>query len=230
MEEKLKKLEKKLGISFKDENTLKNALTHRSYVVENSEVKISNERLEFLGDAVLELAVSKFLYDNYPDQDEGRMTTIRSMLVNTKRLAQITKEIGIPEYILMSKGELKTSGQEKESILADTFEAIIGAIYIDRGFKKAYEFIKKNLLTIVDKVIKEESISNPKGLFQEIAQEKSGITPNYKVLETWGPDHDKNFIAGVYLNDELIAKGQGKSKQEAESVAAKEALKIKKWK
>lgn len=229
MEHKLRELEKKIGVPFQDINTLKKALLHRSYVIENNFEKESNERLEFLGDAVLELVVSKFLFNEFPEMDEGQMTNLRAMLVNTKRLAAIAKEMEIPEYILLSKGELKTSGKEKESILADALEAIIGAIYYDKGYEAAEKFIKQKLLIKINEVIAEQKNANPKGQFQEIAQEKTGITPTYKVLKEWGPDHDKNFVVGLYLDQELIAKGSGKSKQEAESVAASKALKNKKW-
>ncbi|MEO0084462.1 MAG: ribonuclease III [candidate division WOR-3 bacterium] len=229
MEHKLRELEKKIGVPFQNINTLKKALLHRSYVIENNFEKESNERLEFLGDAVLELAVSKFLFNEFPEMDEGQMTNLRAMLVNTKRLAAIAKEMEIPEYILLSKGELKTSGKEKESILADALEAVIGAIYYDRGYEAAEKFIKQKLLIKINEVIAEQKNANPKGQFQEIAQEKTGITPTYKVLKEWGPDHDKNFVVGLYLDQELIAKGSGKSKQEAESVAASKALKNKKW-
>lgn len=229
MEEKLKDLQKKLGVSFDDIGILKQALCHRSYIIEQSQEKESNERLEFLGDAVLELVVSKFLFNNFLEMDEGAMTNLRAMLVNTKRLSFVAKELEISEYILLSKGEQKTSGRQKESILADTLEAVIGAIYLDKGFKEAEKFIDRNLLIKINNVILEQSYANPKGQFQEIAQEITGITPTYKVLNEQGPDHNKDFVVGVYLNEELLAKGEGKSKQEAESMAASNALKIKKW-
>jgi len=229
MFQNLKKLEKKLGVIFTNKDILQTALVHRSYIIENQNLKESNERLEFLGDAVLELVVSKFLFNNFPEMDEGQMTNLRAMLVNTKRLAFIAKELKIPDFIFLSKGEIKTSGKQKESILADAFEAIVGAIYCDKGFQEAENFIKRNLLTKINDIILEQNIANPKGQFQEVAQEKVKITPTYKVLLEQGPDHDKLFLVGVYLNDELVAKGWGKSKQEAESEAAKEALKIKNW-
>ncbi len=229
MEKDLKELEKKLKIQFRDKKILKRALCHRSYIIEQANEKESNERLEFLGDAVLELIVSKFLFIKFPQMKEGEMTNLRAMLVNTKRLANIAKGLGIPEYILLSKGEQKTFGREKESILADTFEAIIGAIYYDQGFRAAEKFIEENLLIKINDVISEQSQANPKGQFQEISQEVTGITPIYKVLKEEGPDHKKNFTVGVYLNDELVAKGKGKSKQEAETNAALNALKIKNW-
>ncbi len=229
MEKDLKELEKKLKIQFRDKKILKRALCHRSYIIEQANEKESNERLEFLGDAVLELIVSKFLFIKFPQMKEGEMTNLRAMLVNTKRLANIAKGLGIPEYILLSKGEQKTFGREKESILADTFEAILGAIYYDQGFSAAEKFIEENLLIKINDVILELSQANPKGQFQEISQEVTGITPIYKVLKEEGPDHKKNFTVGVYLNDELVAKGKGKSKQEAETNAALNALKIKNW-
>ncbi len=223
-------LEKKLGIKFKNKNLLKHAFTHRSYLNENPELKLEhNERLEFLGDAVMELIVTEHLYKEYPEKAEGDLTNWRAALVNAKMLTSVAKELGFNEYLLLSKGESKEMGKARDYILANTFEAFLGAYYLDSGFDVCDEFIKKNLLKNLAEIIRDGSYKDAKSKFQEEAQERVSITPNYKVLSESGPDHEKSFVVGVYLNDELVAEGRGLSKREAESAAAELALGVKKW-
>ena len=226
----LAKLEKILGIDFKNKNILTEAITHRSYLNEHPEYKLDhNERLEFLGDAVLELVVTEHLYQKYPNP-EGDLTNWRASLVNGANLAKIAREIGLEEFIVMSKGETKDANSKaRQYILANAMEAVIGAIYLDHGIKEAKKFIEKNILNDLAEIIKNKLYIDPKSLFQEKSQEIAGVTPNYKVLESAGPDHNKTFRVGVFLDKELIADGTGTSKQEAQIEAAKKALKNKKW-
>ncbi len=219
------KLEKILNVHFKNKNLLLEALTHRSYLNEHPELSLGhNERLEFLGDAVLELLVSEHLYKNFK-KPEGEMTNLRAALVNAKSLANIAKNLYIEDYLFLSKGEKKDSKRARESLLANTLEAIIGAIYLDQGIEVAREFIEKNILSHLPVILKKQDIKDAKSRFQEVTQEKFKITPEYKVLREWGPDHQKQFQVGVYLNKKLIAEGQGFSIKEAEEEAAKKALK-----
>ena len=223
-------LEKKLRIKFKNKDLLTQAFCHRSYLNEHPDFYLShNERLEFLGDAVLELVVTENLYQNYPDKSEGELTNWRAALVNAKMLAKVAKELGFNDFLLLSKGEEKEIGKARLYILANTFEALIGAIYLDQGYSICQKFIEKNLMQKLPEIIEKGLFKDAKSRFQEEAQEREGITPTYKVLEEWGPDHAKHFICGVFLNKELIAKGEGSSKQEAEEEAAKNALQKKEW-
>jgi len=229
MKDSFSELEKKLKVKFNNLDYLKEALTHRSYLNENSNWPYEdNERLEFLGDAVLELVVSDFLYRNYPDLKEGEMTTLRATLANTVSLLESANKLGINNYLLLSKGEAKNLASNS-NILANALEAIIGAIYLDQGYQAAENFIKENILSKLKSISSIESIKDPKSLFQEIIQGKYGITPHYQTLESWGPDHDKMFKVGVFLNDKIIAIGEGRSKQEAEANAAHQALQKKDW-
>ncbi len=229
MKDSFSELEKKLKVKFNNLDYLKEALTHRSYLNENSNWPYEdNERLEFLGDAVLELVVSDFLYRNYPDLREGEMTTLRATLANTVSLLESANKLGINNYLLLSKGEAKNLASNS-NILANALEAIIGAIYLDQGYQAAENFIKENILSKLKSISSIESIKDPKSLFQEIIQGKYGITPHYQTLESWGPDHDKMFKVGVFLNDKIIAIGEGRSKQEAEANAAHQALQKKDW-
>jgi ribonuclease-3 len=222
-----KEFEKKVGVEFKDKDLLTQAFVHRSYLNENPDFKLfHNERLEFLGDAVLELAVTEYLYRNYPDKLEGELTSWRAALVNSKILERTARELGFNDYLLLSLGEKKEEGRARRYILADTLEAFIGALYLDQGFDSCKDFIEKSLLDDLPKIIKEGLYRDAKSFFQEKAQEKEGITPTYSVVEESGPDHNKHFVVGVYLEKKLIAKGDGASKQEAEEAAAKNALKI----
>ena len=223
-------LEKKLKLNFKNKDLLIQAFVHRSYLNEHPGFRLShNERLEFLGDAVLELIVTEYLYEQYSNKTEGELTNWRAALVNANQLAEAAREIGLGDFLLLSKGEEKDNSKARRYILANTFEALVGSIYLDLEYKVSKEFIKKHLLNKLPQIIEEGLFKDPKSRFQEKAQERLGTTPSYKVLEEWGPDHAKHFIVGVFLNEELIAKGQGSSKQEAEIEAAKEALNIKNW-
>jgi ribonuclease-3 len=223
-------LEKKLGLKFKDKDFLTQAFVHRSYLNENPDFHLEhNERLEFLGDAVLELVVTEELYKKYPQKPEGELTNWRASLVNAKMLTKIAELLDFNSFLLLSRGEAKELGKARQYILANTFEAFIGAVYLDSGYKSAENFIKENLMPELQDIIKNNLYKDAKSKFQEMAQDKSGITPSYKVLKETGPDHKKNFSVGVFLGQEKIAEGQGSSKQEAEEEAAKEALKTKKW-
>lgn len=229
-EKEFNKLEKKLNLKFKNKDLLVQAFCHRSYLNENPDFHLdNNERLEFLGDAVLELIVTDYLYQKYPQKPEGEMTNWRAALVNAKMLLVMADQLGFNNFLLLSKGELKELGKARQYILANTFEALIGAIYLDSGYKKCSEFIKKYLLVKLPEIIEKQLFKDVKSHFQEEAQERKGITPTYKVLKEWGPDHAKHFIIGVFLNSELIAEGEGSSKQEAEEASAKSALAVKKW-
>ena len=223
-------LEEKYGLNFKNKDLLRQAFTHRSYLNENPDSKLEhNERLEFLGDAVIELIVTDHLYKDYPEKAEGDLTNWRAALVNAKMLSATAEELGFNDFLLLSKGEKKELGKARAYILANTFEALLGAIYLDAGYDKCDEFIRKHLLVNLSGIIKSGSYKDAKSKFQEEAQEKVSVTPNYKVIKEEGPDHEKKFVVGVYLNDELVAEGEGMSKQEAEEDAAKKALEVKKW-
>ena len=230
MERNLEKLEKELDVSFNNKNILKNALVHRSYLNEHKNFKIeNNERLEFLGDAVLELIVTDYLYHNYKDP-EGILTNWRSSLVNAVSLSKISKKLKIYEYLYLSKGESKDNNEKaKNYILSNALEAIIGAIYLDQGYKITEKFIKNNLIINLKKIIKDKLYIDSKSLFQEKSQEILNITPHYKVISESGPDHNKKFIVAIYIDKKLIANGEGYSKQEAQTNAANNALKIKNW-
>jgi len=221
----------KLGVKFKDMDLLRQALTHRSYVNEHKKLGAHNhnERLEFLGDAVLELVDTDFLYRAYPDVTEGDLTLYRSSLVNTVALSEVANEIGLNEYLLLSRGEKKDNGRARENILANTVEAFIGALYLDGGYEKASEFIDRVIAPRIKKVLENGTWMDAKSKFQEKAQEVYAFTPRYDTISEEGPDHAKNFTVCVYVHDECVAKGTGASKQEAEQIAAMEALKEKKW-
>lgn len=222
---KIINLEKILKTNFKNKTLLKQALVHKSYINEHPKFKLNNnERMEFLGDAVLELVVTKFLYKNF-NKPEGELTSLRSSLVNTKSLSRVAIKLEIKEYLYLSKGEDKSKGKSKEVILANTLESIIGAIYLDKGFANAEKFILTHLISRLDIILKHKLYKDPKGLFQEIIQKKFKITPTYKMLKQSGPEHNKQFICGVYIKDKLIASGKGNDKQSAETQAAKKALK-----
>ncbi|MFH1401569.1 MAG: ribonuclease III [Parcubacteria group bacterium] len=224
------KLEKQLKIDFKNKNILTQAFCHRSFLNENPGCGLeNNERLEFLGDAVLELVITEYLYADFPQKSEGELTNWRASLVNAKMLAETSRNLGFNDFILLSRGEEKEEGKARQYILANTFEAFVGAMYLDLGYKICQDFIAEHLIKELPEIIKKGLYKDAKSGFQEEAQEEKGVTPIYKVLEEWGPDHARHFIIGVYLGEELIAKGEGSSKQEAELAAAKEALKVKKW-
>jgi len=222
--------EKKTGLNFKKKDLLAQAFCHRSYVNENPDSTLgNNERLEFLGDAVLELIVTEYLFGKYPEKAEGELTNWRAALVNAKMLSETAKELGFNNFLLLSKGETKETGKARQYILANTFEALIGSAYLDLGYEKCREFIKNNLIIKLPEIIEKGLFRDAKSSFQEEAQEKAGITPTYNVLKEWGPDHSKHFIVGVFLGSELAGEGEGSSKQEAEVEAAKSALEAKSW-
>lgn len=222
--------EKETGISFKDKNLLKNAFTHRSYLNENPQTDLQhNERLEFLGDAVLELVVTESLYKNYPDNSEGDLTMWRAALVNARMLAEVAKELNLGDYLFLSQGETKEQGKARDYILANAMEALIGALYLDQGLKVCQKSIEQYVLSKLPHVLKEKLFEDAKSRFQEFAQEKTGITPAYTILKEWGPDHAKHFRVGVTVGKDLVAEGEGTSKQEAEQAAARNALEQKKW-
>ena len=218
------KLENKININFKKRDLLQIALTHRSYLNENRSYALPhNERLEFLGDAVLEVITTEYLYRNF-ENPEGELTNLRSSLVNYRLLSEIAREIGLEDFILLSRGETKDTGRARQVILANAIEALIGAIYLDQGLDKVKDFIDAFILVKLPAILKEQAYLDPKSSLQEIVQEKMSITPNYKVISESGPDHAKTFVVGVYIDDRLIGQGTGPSKQDAEVEAAKNAL------
>jgi ribonuclease-3 len=227
----LKDLQKRLGLKFKDESLLRQALVHRSYLNENPSFETGhNERLEFLGDAVLELVVTEFLYLKFTDRPEGDLTSWRASLVNSKMLYEITPNLGIEEFLYLSKGEAKDKNKKsRQFILADAVEAIIGAIYLDQGIEAAKKFIVENIISQLDKILTNQTFLDPKSYFQEKAQESRGITPHYEILKEEGPDHDKIFTVGLYLGEELVCEGGGSSKQEAQVDAATRGIKKMEW-
>ena len=223
-------LQKKIGIKLKNQKLLENAFVHRSYLNEHRKEGLqSNERIEFLGDAVLELASTRHLFDKCPDESEGAMTSFRSALVKGKPLAEIARELDLGKYLFLSHGEEQSGGREKNYILANTVEALIGAIYLDQGYTVAEKFINKFITTKLDEIIEKGLHVDAKSRFQETCQEIEDKTPYYKVLKEEGPDHEKAFIMGAYIEEKLIGKGKGTSKQNAEDQAAKSALKAKGW-
>ena len=224
-----KKLEKQLGVKFENKDLLQQAFCHRSYLNENPDFYLdNNERLEFLGDAVLELVVTEFLYHNYHNP-EGELTNWRAALVNAQSLAELAADLELGDYLLLSRGEAKDTGKARQYILADAFEAFLGALYLDQGLEKARVFIEKHLLKKLPKILAQGLYKDAKSSFQERAQEIAKITPTYRVLQDWGPDHNKHFVVGVFLDKDLVAEGEGSSKQEAEEQAAKNGLIAKRW-
>ncbi len=219
------KLEKKLGFKFKDEDLLTEALTHRSYLNELPSARVPhNERLEYLGDAVLELIVTEELFLKFPKFPEGKLTVLRAALVNYQILARVAEKLGLQDFMLMSRGERKDLGKAREVILANAIEAVIGGMYLDQGMEKVRPFVKKNVMSNLDEVMTTRSYKDAKSELQEFVQEKMKLTPTYKMLSEEGPAHKRVFTMGVYFQGKLIAEGEGASKQEAELVAAKNAL------
>ncbi len=220
---------KKLGIPVRNSELFQESITHRSYLNEHRGYKLNhNERLEFLGDAVLELIVTEYLYHTFPNP-EGELTSFRAALVNGEMLASIAGRMGIGEFLLMSRGEAKDTGRARMWLLANAMESVIGALYLDSGYDETKAFIEKNILSELPKVLADGSYADPKSRFQELAQEKAGVTPNYRILKEWGPDHDRHFTAGIFIGEELVAEGEGASKQEAQRSAAEAALAAKGW-
>src|SRR3989344_1776922 len=223
-------LEKHIGVIFKDKELLHQALTHRSYLNENRDVSWGhNERLEFLGDAVLELVITEYLYKTYPNSNEGEMTALRSALVKAETLASVGGDMMVGEYLLLSRGESKDLGRARQYILANAVEAVLGAVFLDQGFKPTEKIVEKYLVPKIETIMKEGLTTDAKSKFQTQSQEHLGITPSYKTIKEAGPDHDKRFTVGDYLKDELVAEGEGDSKQVAEQNAARLALIEKNW-
>lgn len=225
MKKKLDKLQKALGISFKKPPLLAQALVHRSYLNEITGADLeSNERLEFLGDAILSFIVSSWLYQKFPNYKEGELTNLRSNLVREKTLAQIASNLELGQNLLMSQGEKASGGEKNPSLLANSLEAVIGAIFLDQSLKTTENFIKSHLEPFLDQILTSGEFKDSKSLLQEKIQEKIKESPIYKILREEGPDHNKTFTVGVYSQGKLLAEGAGKSKQEAEEIAAKLAL------
>jgi len=225
----LSKLEKILGVEFGNKDLLRTSLTHRSYINENPDAGENNERMEFLGDAVLELVITEYLYGKFPEKPEGELTNLRASLVNANILGSVTADLGVNDFLLLSRGEARDVGRARQIILANAFEAIAGAIYLDSGYSSAQKFILNVLENKIPEILEKKLYKDAKSLFQEESQERIGITPSYEVIKEWGPDHDKHFIVGVYLGKELVAEGEGASKQEAQQSAAHAGLKTKNW-
>lgn len=226
----LTKLEDVIGVTFADKTMLLSAITHRSYLNEHREADWDhNERLEFLGDAVLELVITDFLFKKYTDKPEGELTAVRAALVNTVSLAAASEKLGFNDYLLMSKGEAKDVGRARQYILANTFESIIGAMYMDQGYDVAKVFIGEQLFAKTEEIVEKRLWQDPKSRFQELAQEQASVTPTYETLSQEGPDHDRVFTIGAFLRKELVAEGKGRSKQEAEQEAAEKAIAAKGW-
>lgn len=218
-------IQKILGIEFDNIDLYREAFTHRSYLNEHKKHDIAhNERLEFLGDAVLELVVTDYLYRNFPNP-EGEMTAWRSALVKTESLADVAERLQLGQFLMMSRGEAKSGGRTREALLANMVEAIIGALYLDKGYDAAAKFISDNIISALEGILKEGSWIDAKSRFQELTQEKEGITPHYELIREEGPDHEKIFTIGVYVGERLCGEGQGNSKQSAQQAAATDALK-----
>jgi len=221
--------EEKIGIHFKNKDLLIRAFTHRSYVNENRDAKKHNERLEFLGDAVLELIITEYLFNKYPEKPEGELTAVRAALVNTQSISSAARDLEMNDFLLLSRGETKDIGRARQYILANTFEALLGAIYLDQGYEKAKEHISRTLFSRTDEIVEKKLWQDAKSLLQEKAQDELNITPTYKTVKEEGPDHDKHFTVAVLFDTETITEGKGKSKQEAEQEAARNALTMKGW-
>lgn len=222
--------EEKIGHTFKDKRLLETAFTHRSYLNENrAPGREHNERLEFLGDAVLELVVTEFLFAKYPDKPEGDLTAYRAALVNTVSISDAATKLGMNDFLLLSRGEARDTGRARAIILANAFEALIGALYLDAGYATARDFIAAHIFYKTDEIVAKRLWQDPKSRLQEIAQEKRGATPAYELVNQVGPDHDKRFMVAVSIQGERAAMGEGKSKQEAEQDAAQKALVARQW-
>ncbi len=211
-------------IKFKDPELFKKAFTHRSYLNESKETKQSNERLEFLGDAILSLIVSTYLYQIRPTDTEGDLTNLRAYIVKTKSLAEAAQNLNLGKYLYLSKGEEQSGGRENPQLLANTFEALLGALYCDQGLEAAQALVHNVLLPLFQKELHEGAPQDAKSMLQELAQEREKKSPIYKILSTEGPDHAKKFVVGVYVSGQKKGEGIGFNKQEAEEKAAKKAL------
>ncbi len=226
----LEEFKEKNNLNLKSNSLLEQAFIHRSFLNESPKANlVHNERLEFLGDAVLELVVTQFLYEKYPHQSEGDLTAYRSALVNAVTLGEVATNLGFNDLIRLSKGEAKDVHRARSSILADAYEAVVGAIYLSEGYDVAKKFITETVLVRTEDIIKKGLYKDAKSFVQEKAQELYGVTPGYRVLSEEGPDHDKLFTVGIYFGEDQISLGKGKSKQEAETQAARQALEVKGW-
>lgn len=222
--------EQSINISFVDKTLLQRAFTHRSFINENPRSGLQhNERLEFLGDAVIELIVTDYIFRTYPNSAEGELTAYRSALVNAVVMGEVAAEINMNEFLLLSKGEKKDTGRARQTILANTYESFVGALYLDQGYVPCDMFVSQTLIPRLADIIKKKSWRDAKSRIQEEAQERVGVTPSYQVMSENGPDHDKHFTVGVFFGDKKIAEGKGKSKQEAQQAAAQAALDKKGW-
>lgn len=218
------KILEKIGLHLKNLNYYQTAFTHRSYLNETKIITQSNERMEFLGDSVLSFIISSFLYKIRPDDAEGDLTNLRAYIVKTDSLAKVSKNLSLGKYLRLSKGEEASGGRENEQILANTYEAVLGAIFLDLGVEEAAKFVHQTLIPIFREEIEKGAPRDPKSQLQEIIQNKFQISPKYKIISTTGPDHAKEFKVGVFLNGKQIGEGQGSSKQQAEEESAKKAL------
>lgn len=220
----LSEFQTRIGVSFNDVDLLRTAFTHRSYVNESNMPLEHNERLEFLGDAVLELVVTDYIFKHYPETPEGMLTAYRAALVNTSMLASVAESLAMHEPLFLSRGEAKDLERARTSLLANTLEAVIGALYLDQGYETARQFVTTHVVTRIDEVVETGAWKDAKSAFQELAQAKYGMTPHYEVVRAEGPDHDKHFVVSLSVGDIVICKGEGRSKQDAEQKAAARAL------
>ncbi len=228
--DKYKEFEKKFNLEFIDKSLLQQAFTHRSFINENKDLGLNhNERLEFLGDAVLELVVTKFLFEKYPETKEGILTAYRSSLVRTESISAAARKMGMNDLLKLSKGESKDEGKARDYILANTFEAFVGAVYLDQGYESAKNIIANSLFDNIESVIKDKTWKDSKSYVQEMAQENYSETPYYETVSSDGPDHDKHFVIAIYFGDKKIAEGEGNSKQKAQQDAAQKAIDIEGW-
>lgn len=218
------KILEKLGLHLKNINYYRTAFTHRSYLNETKIITDSNERMEFLGDCVLSFIISSFLFKIRPHDAEGDLTNLRAYIVKTDSLAKVAKNLSLGKYLRLSKGEEVSLGRENDQILANTYEAVLGAIFLDLGIEEAIKFVHKTLVPIFQEEIEKGAPRDPKSQLQELIQNKFQVSPKYKIISTIGPDHAKEFKVGVFLNGKQIGEGQGSSKQQAEEQSAKEAL------
>lgn len=227
MNNNYKDLENKIGVNFKNQEYLITALTHRSYLNENRDNSSeNNERLEFLGDAVLELITSVYLFETYPERPEGELTSFRSAIVRTESLAEASRGLGVGEYLRMSRGEAESGGADKDYLLANTYESILGAIYMDQGYEECKKFVHKTLVPKVENIVENRLDIDSKTKIQEMIQSEYKVTPTYDVIDEEGPDHDKTFTVAVKIEDETIGTGKGSSKQKAEEDAASDGIKF----
>lgn len=224
--QQLDTLAKKLGLKFGNTKLITNAFVHKSYLNESNKFNQSNERLEYLGDAVIELSTSQFLYSKFPNYQEGMLTNLRASLVRTTTLARLALDLKLNNLLLMSKGEEETGGRDNQSILANVTEAFIGAIYLDQGMEACNSILNKHLFTKIDQIIETNSYKDSKSLLQELAQAKLRETPFYELVSELGPDHDKEFTTKVVIGNKDYATGTGKSKQLSQEEAARLTLEM----